>query len=189
MRRESIQLIDCKGILNKQRALVRTKRILPKCTQPKETLYTWPIQTQQQHAFYLFISAGVDCYLVCSPENTISRAILQDQLYSEQFIRTPPPKKKNPRVATESPVNSGPINHQKLLLLHTTPYLPGTLCWDRLLTSLLPWRYHIPARLSSPVSLTGLGLKATHEAKEFHRNLFLESGILSNPYINFPFPC
>jgi hypothetical protein len=32
------------------------------------------------------------------------------------------------------------------------------------------------------------GLEATHKAKEFHRNSLLESGVLSNPYINFPFP-
>ena len=32
------------------------------------------------------------------------------------------------------------------------------------------------------------GLEATHEAEEFHGNSLLESGVLSNPYINFPFP-
>jgi hypothetical protein len=31
------------------------------------------------------------------------------------------------------------------------------------------------------------GLEATHEAEEFHGNSLLESGVLSNPYINFPF--
>jgi hypothetical protein len=31
------------------------------------------------------------------------------------------------------------------------------------------------------------GLEATHEAEEFHGNSLLESGILSNPYINFSF--
>jgi hypothetical protein len=35
------------------------------------------------------------------------------------------------------------------------------------------------ATLSGRVSLTGWGLKATHEAKEFHRNSLLESGVLS----------
>jgi hypothetical protein len=32
------------------------------------------------------------------------------------------------------------------------------------------------------------GLKVTHEAKSFKEALLLESGVPSNPYINFPFP-
>jgi hypothetical protein len=31
-------------------------------------------------------------------------------------------------------------------------------------------------------------LEATHEAEEFHGNSLLESDVLSNPYINSPFP-
>ena len=42
---------------------------------------------------------------------------------------------------------------------------------------------------SGRVSLTSReAWKLLTEAKEFHRNSLLESGILSNPYINFPFP-
>jgi hypothetical protein len=45
------------------------------------------------------------------------------------------------------------------------------------------------ATCSGPVSLTSReAWKLLTEAEEFHRNSFLESGILSNPYINFPFP-
>jgi hypothetical protein len=32
------------------------------------------------------------------------------------------------------------------------------------------------------------GLEATHEAKSFMETHLLESGVLSNPYINIPFP-
>jgi hypothetical protein len=37
--------------------------------------------------------------------------------------------------------------------------------------------------------LKSRGLKVTHEAKSFKEALLLESGVPSNPYINFPFPC
>jgi hypothetical protein len=32
------------------------------------------------------------------------------------------------------------------------------------------------------------GLEATHEAKSFMETHLLEAGVLSNPYINIPFP-
>ena len=69
--------------------------------------------------------------------------------------------------------------------------------WKKLKVLALAWAFvtskptpewYTPATLSGRVSLTGWGLKATHEAKEFHGNSLLESGVLSNPYINFPFP-
>jgi hypothetical protein len=59
---------------------------------------------------------------------------------------------------------------------------------EELESTLLRCFSHI-ATLSSQVSLTDGGLEAAHEEKSFKEALLLESGVLSNPYINFPFLC